>query len=333
MGGTRWSDEHYKERATYRAVNHVSTFAYSDDVKSGKTEEKAHNKLDPKDVKFRESCDSDVHPNSRAVAVLLDVTGSMSVVPKIVQENLPKLMGLLLRKGYLDHPHILIGAVGDAANPDKVPLQVGQFEAGIEIENDLTNLYLEGGGGGGSSESYELGMYFIARHTKMDCFDKRGEKGYLFIIGDEMPYKKVKRAEVERIIGDKLQADIPVEELVQELEKKYHVFFIIPNMTNHYNDNAISDRWKELLNQNVIKLDDPAGIAELIAATVGVNEGKVDVDDLEDDLKEAGATKSISNAVSGALVPMTKGKNLSKKAKGTDIAVPDSGAASGVATV
>src|SRR5206468_3075582 len=147
-----------------------------------------------------------------------DVTGSMSTVPRVIQENLPKLMGLLLRKGYLDHPHILVGAIGDVPNPDRAPLQVGQFEAGIEIENDLTNLYLEGGGGGGMSESYELGMYFIARHTKIDCFDKRGEKGYLFLIGDEMPYKKVKKSEVEKIIGDKLQADISVEELVQELE-------------------------------------------------------------------------------------------------------------------
>ena len=38
------------------------------------------------------------------------------------------------------------------------------------------------------TESYELAMYFMARHTALDCHEKRGKRGYLFIIGDEMAY-------------------------------------------------------------------------------------------------------------------------------------------------
>ena len=148
--------------------------------------------MDPRDVRVRESRDSDAHPESHAVAVLFDVTGSMQGVPRILQANLPKLMGLLIRKGYLDHPQILIGAIGDATC-DAAPLQVGQFESGIEIEEDLGKLYLEGGGGGHITESYELAMYFMARHTAIDCFEKRGRRGYLFVIGDEIPYPQVKR--------------------------------------------------------------------------------------------------------------------------------------------
>ena len=106
-------------------------------------------------------------------------------------------MGLLLRKGYLAHPQILIGGIGDATC-DRAPLQVGQFESGIEIDEDLAKLWLEGGGGGQQTESYELAMYFMARHTSIDCLEKRGQRGYLFLIGDEMPYPKVKRKEVAR---------------------------------------------------------------------------------------------------------------------------------------
>ena len=29
-------------------------------------------------------------------------------------------------------------------------------------------------------------MYFMARHTSLDCHEKRGQRGYLFIIGDEL---------------------------------------------------------------------------------------------------------------------------------------------------
>ncbi len=113
----------------------------------------------------REARDSDAHPISNPVAVMFDVTGSMQTVPRILQKNLPTLMGLCLRKGYLDDPAILIGAIGDATC-DLVPLQVGQFESGNEIENDLNNLYLEGGGGGQQMESYELALYFLARKDR-----------------------------------------------------------------------------------------------------------------------------------------------------------------------
>src|SRR5271166_724984 len=197
MGSTRWSDDHYKDRAKLRAETGQDAFEYDHEIKIGAAEARVHDKMNPKGVKIRESRDSEAHPESHAVGVLFDVTGSMQTVPRILQENLPRLMGLLLRKGYLEHPQILIGAIGDATC-DSAPLQVGQFESGIEIEEDLGKLFLEGGGGGHITESYELAMYFMARHTALDCFEKRGKRGYLFVIGDELPYPRIKRAEVER---------------------------------------------------------------------------------------------------------------------------------------
>src|SRR5262245_39285696 len=178
MGSTRWSDEHHKDRARLRKASGRDAFEHDEDVRRGRVARGVHQKMNPLGVTVRESRDSDAHPESRAVAVLFDVTGSMQAVPRILQESLPRLMGLLIRKGYLDHPHILTGAVGDATSDD-APLQVGQFEAGIEIEEDLAKLFLEGGGGGTLSESYELAMYFMARHTSLDCFEKRGKRGYL----------------------------------------------------------------------------------------------------------------------------------------------------------
>src|SRR5262249_1706616 len=160
----------------------------------------------------------------------------------ILQQNLPKLMGLLIRKGYLEHPQILIGAIGDATC-DTAPLQVGQFESGIEIEEDLGKLFLEGGGGGHITESYELAMYFMARHTALDCFEKRGKRGSLFLIGDEAPYPQVKRKEVGKVIGDKLQADLPVTGLLAELRRTYDVYYVLPRMTSHWDNETVHRRW------------------------------------------------------------------------------------------
>jgi hypothetical protein len=301
MGTTRWSDDHYRDRAKLRARTGKDAFEYDHAIRTGAVARAVHPKMNPRGVRVRESRDSDAHPQSHAVAVLFDVTGSMQGVPRVLQARLPQLMGLLIRKGYLDHPQILIGAIGDATC-DAAPLQVGQFESGIEIEEDLGKLYLEGGGGGHITESYELALYFMARHTAIDCVEKRGRRGYLFVIGDEIPYPRIKRKEVGALIGDGLQTSIPVEEVVAELQRTYDVYHVLPNMTSNWNHPAVHRRWAELLGQKALRLEVPAAICELIASTVGVAEGKVDLEQLTDDLREAGSSAAVARAVRNTLV-------------------------------
>lgn len=324
MGSTRWSDDHYAARAHLRASTGTPLFAYDHDTRTKPTAEwKVNEKMDPKGVKFRESRDSDTHPTSHAVTVLFDVTGSMQSVPGVLQANLPKLMGLLIRKNYLAHPQIMIGGIGDATC-DRAPLQVGQFESGIEIEEDLQKMFLEAGGGGQNTESYELAMYFLANHTSLDCFEKRGKRGYLFIIGDERPYDAARRHHIENIIGDTIQSDIPTTELMAELQKKYDVYFIIPKMTSHWEDEEILRSWRALVGQNLLKLEDPSAVCELIASTIGLAEGVVDMAGIEHDLKQITSTSAI-NSVSKALATVSR--------TGTVAKVPDSGAGSGIATL
>jgi len=301
MGTTRWSDDHYRDRARLRARTGKDAFEYDHAIRIGEADRAVHQKMNPYGVKVRESRDSAAHPLSHAVAVLFDVTGSMQDVPRILQANLPKLMGLLIRKGYLDHPQILIGAIGDATS-DEAPLQVGQFESGIEIEEDLGKLYLEGGGGGHITESYELALYFMARHTAIDCHEKRGQRGYLFVIGDEIPYAKVKHKEVTALIGDGLQSNLSVEQVVAELQRTYDVYHVLPKMTNHWNNPVVHRSWAELLGQNALRLEEPSAICELIASTIGVAEGKVDLEHLTDDLREAGASDAAAQVVRESLV-------------------------------
>lgn len=302
MGYTAWSDEYYRTRAAFTKAHGLSAFAHDADIRAQKIRAAVHPDMDPRRFKdgLRISRDSDAHPDSHAVAVLFDVTGSMGVVPRILQENLTTLFGLCLRRGYLEHPAILVGGVGDATC-DAVPLQIGQFESGNEVEDDLSRLFLEGGGGGQQMESYELALYFLARKTSIDCFEKRGRKGYAFLIGDEMPYGKVKRREVERIFGDTLQEDIPVRNLVEEARKKWELHFVIPKLSSYYDDPKILSRWRDLLGQQVFKLEDPAGISEFIASAVGVAEEAVDPSALAADLGKAGVKKKVIDAVAAAL--------------------------------
>jgi hypothetical protein len=257
-----------------------------------------------------------VHPNSVAIGVVFDVTGSMGGVPVELQKKLPQLMGLLLRKGYVQDPQILFGAVGDVFS-DRVPLQIGQFESGIEMDDDLGRLYLEGGGGGSFEESYDEALYFFARHTSIDCFEKRGKKGYLFVIGDEMPYAKTGVAEIEKVIGDDLPRALSIEEVVREAREKYHVFFVIPHGTSHGTDPKLRKRWESLLGkENVIMLPNADGVCEAIGLAIGLIEGTANADALDDDLVDAGASSSTAHAVAAALGPLAKTTALATVATG-----------------
>lgn len=249
----------------------------------------------------------------------LDVTGSMSSVPSKIQAKLPLLLGLILRKGYLADPAICVAGIGDVKY-DSVPLQIGQFESGVEIDDDITKLFLEGGGGGNRSESYELALYFLARCVSSDSWEKRNKKGYAFIICDEELPDRVSADEVSRVFGETsvLQDDIPIADLVKEVMEKWELYCIIPNMTSHYNDPSFSKRWTELLGQNVIKLDDPNGISELIASTIGILEEN-DLVTIMSDLKDHGVDSTLVNSVSKALTEIDK-KDISTISKGTGLA-------------
>lgn len=280
MGSGRWSADVYQAAERYRSATGRSAFAYSDE--GART---VHPQLDPRTARVRESRDSGEHPRSTAIAVLFDVTGSMGHVPRQLQTRLPDLFEVLLNRGYATDPQVLFGAIGDATC-DRVPLQIGQFESDNRMDDDLGRIVLEGGGGGQRTESYELAMYFMARHTDIDCVTKRGRRGYLFIIGDEMAYPTVKPAEVRRIIGDNLGEPIRTEAIVAELTQMYDVYFILPAGASYTGDQQILSYWRRLLGPNVIELDDLCAVSETIALTVGLAERSVSPEQARLDLAE-----------------------------------------------
>lgn len=301
MGSGEWVTDVYADRTSAKRAAGKSIFDYDATLRSIPHHlRKAHPTLDPSGVRVRESRDSDEHPNSLAIATFFDVTGSMGGIPITLQKKLPELNGLLMRKGYVENPQIMFGAIGDATC-DRVPLQVGQFESDNRMDENLENIYLEGGGGGQMTESYELAMYFTARHTDIDCWNARRHKGYMFMIGDEMAYDRVKRNEVRDVIGDGLKEDIPIKSVVAELKQRYNPYYILPEGASYGGNKEVLGFWRRLLGQNVIELDDPEAVCETIALQIGINEGTTDLDEGEKHLKELGVPTSTIRSVRRAL--------------------------------
>ncbi|PXX57797.1 hypothetical protein DFR70_11627 [Nocardia tenerifensis] len=289
MGYGNWDDSAYQAAKTFRASRGLDDFGYTAEMRSVPYADwQAHPTLDPFGVAARECRDSADHGNSLPIAVLFDVTGSMGRVPRIMQQKLGKLHGLLRRKGYADDPQILFGAIGDA-DCDRVPLQVGQFESDNRMDEQLRAILLEGGGGGQKSESYELAAYFMATHIVTDAWEKRGKKGYLFLIGDELNKPRLASRHIRGVIGDSVRRDVAVESIYRELAERWHVYYILPNQSSYYDDPEIADHWRGMLGQGFLKLDDPAAVCELIALTVGLEEGRVDVDSGLADLRDVGS--------------------------------------------
>lgn len=246
MGSGRYSSSVYAANTSLRAAKGISDFAYHDDVlsRTPRNQWKPHQTLDPNGLSIRESRDSIEHPNSIAVACFFDVTGSMAGIPRTLQKELPALLGSLQSTNGLDDVQILFGGIGDATC-DMVPLQVGQFESDNRLDENLENLVLEGGGGGGMKESYELALYLAAKHMSCDCFEKRNEKGFLFLTGDEAAYPKVKKTEVQNILDLGIQEDIKFADIMTEAQRKFHVFFILPSRASHGSDPSIIKFWKD----------------------------------------------------------------------------------------
>lgn len=321
MGGGSWSSRSYSDTTKARVARGEDAFAHSVTAhKTGVYE--VHEYVDPKRTNkagehtgtiTREALDSDEHPESLPIVVVFDETGSMGRLPRVLQEKLPKLYGLLLEKGYVEHPQILYGAVGDAYS-DRAPLQIGQFESSNRADEQLGKLLLEGNGGGGNHESYELAAYFIARHTFTDAWEKRGKKGYLFLIGDERVYDTVRREQVEKLIGDGLQENISTRDIFAELREKWEVFFLfaeegtydVPTVLDATpGDDALG--WRDLLGQSAIVLEDATAVCETIALAIGVNEGTIDLEEGLAHLAEIGTESETTEAVGRALAVVASG--------------------------
>lgn len=266
MGYSRWDSDDWKSYAkttSTKSTAHIFTSTHMKDA------------LNPLNT-MRESRDSVANPNSNAIIVGLDVTGSMGMLADaLARDGLGVMVEEILKRKPVTDPHTMIMAIGDAYC-DRSPLQITQFEADNSLVPQLADLWLEKGGGGNRFESYNLPWYYAATHTSIDCFEKRNKKGYLFTIGDEEAPAPVLASQIKKIIGDDVQRDFSSKELLTMASRMYEVFHIIVEEGSHARayPNEVYNSWVDLLGQRVIRLSDHKKLAEVIVSAIEVNEGK-----------------------------------------------------------
>lgn len=256
MGNARWSDADWQAHAQVaRKKSRSQLFAQSSLAPE----------LDPARIRYRESCDSEANPQSTPIILAVDETGSMGVLAEvIIKQGLGTIMRAIYDRRPVTDPHILCMALGDAYT-DSAPLQVTQFEAGVEpLINQVRQLYLEGNGGGNGGESYALAWLFAAAKTRCDAF-KHGRKGFLFTIGDEAPHRTVTREQAERFAGVPAEADLDAQSLLASLKDDWHVFHLIVETPTTKEQKAVP-KWRELLGERAVTVSDVERLAEVIVS-------------------------------------------------------------------
>lgn len=268
MGGGKWLSQDWDKYSQSRGITQQST------VKQIYRGTHMKKELNPHGIKYRESCHSDDNPHSTAIILGLDVTGSMGyLAEEIAKGALNTTINEIYDKKPVSDPHVMVAAIGDGFSDD-APLQVTQFEADIRLAEQLTNIWFEGCGGGNDGESYLALWYFAARHTKIDCFEKDGRKGFLFTIGDEPNHKVLTKTQIKEIFGDDVERDLTAEELLTEVSRQYEVFHFCVGYFQHYDSLT---RWRKLLNERAMEVTDVSKIPQIIVSTMEVLAGK-DVD-------------------------------------------------------
>lgn len=267
MGSSRWDAEDWKRSARATAGKRTEDVFSARGMKP---------ELNPFGVGIRESRDSAVNPASTAIIVGLDVTGSMGMIADALARNgLGTMVEEILARKPVSDPHILACGIGDAYC-DRAPLQITQFEADIRIADQLKMIWLEKGGGGNRHESYHLPWYFAAAHTSIDCFEKRGKKGYLFTVGDEEPPEELLAGQIESVFGETVPRDFTTGELLTMASRTYHIFHIVVEEGSYARSNmsSVIDKWTDLLGQRVLRLADHTRLAEVVVSAIEVTEGR-----------------------------------------------------------
>ncbi len=262
MGYGSYTSNDWTKLKSSRGINNSSN------VSQIFTNSELKDKYNPKFINMRESCDSNDSPLSTPIIIAFDDTASMGYLAEEIAKNaLNRTITEIYDKQPVTNPHIMCAAFGNFR--DGAPLQVTQFEADIKIAEQLFDLWIERGGQGYSGDSYV--WYFAAKHTKIDSYNKRNKKGFLFTIGDDFCDRGLTAELAKTIYDDDIPKELSREELIEQASEKYELFHII---TKSINPNGL-ESWSKLLPGRVanVAADGVKYLSEIIISIMQLANG------------------------------------------------------------
>jgi hypothetical protein len=229
------------------------------------------------------------------IVCMLDVTGSMGDSVYVIYEKLGTFFLEIQKQNYLDDPAISFAAIGDCYC-DRSPLQVAQFSQSMELIGYLEQLYIEHGGGGQGRESYETMLYYYWKHCEL----QNTEVPFLFIIGDEGFYEKVSGQHRRNYLGEPLAADVSAEVVFEAIQHKFAGNVFLLHLPYGGGDAQIVSQWRSMLGENVINLEDPTLVVEVMLGIIAMTMNKRSMKTYLDDFRVLYQADRLKSAKPGA---------------------------------
>lgn len=263
-----------------------------------------HPNLDPKNWS-----DSKISTHSRSPIVFgLDVTGSMGEWVKIIYEKLPMFYGQIMLQKYLEDPAISFCAIGDH-EASFAPLQISPFSQGLEIDDQIKKLFLEGGGGGNSKESYELAAWFYLNKCELE----NSQFPFFFVTGDEVFFDKISKTALKKVIGIELDStivninndntELSSIEAFKLLCKKFNVFHIRKSYGDVGKDKEMSKKWAEALGpERILDVQTPKACIDVVLGAIAITSGARNLEGYIKDMRDRGQTNERIKEVTKSLI-------------------------------
>src|SRR5205814_5124022 len=91
-------------------------------------------------------------------------------------------------------------------------------------------------------------------------------------------------------------------DIVEEVKRKYHVYFVVPGGASHGKDPAVLNFWEKLVGTDrVIVLQSPDETSECIALAIGINEGVIDRPAAVQQMQKRGVVGRTIESITAAL--------------------------------
>lgn len=266
--------------------------------------------------RFRQDGDVWTLPNGTPMAetTLLDTTGSMGGnvgIALVVLETAYKLLTegphAVLARYDVQVMHEIFGDV-----TDKYILKRSQFEMDVEIAKQLTYMSPERAGGD-TPEDPQYGLFGDAYLTSA-FINQYGLKYYHFTVSDAPGRYYVDTANLTRVFGPTVferlaengqqidRGHLQLNQILADLRKNAHTFFFQVN-----NDSEATRFWGKLYGECMLKLPRTELLGHMKAVVIGLTEGTLDLQSVEEFLRNAQIGRDDARAILRAVADIPVG--------------------------
>jgi hypothetical protein len=123
----------------------------------------------------------------------------------------------------------------------------------------------------------------------LKCRTRLRADANFFVYADEPMRLKIFRNDILTIYGERIEADIPLAQIVSELQRQYHVFVLWPANSPYQHS---FEQYKTIFGaDHVLVLEDAKWLPEFIGTIIGMVESKLSKDAAVHDLVALGTDR------------------------------------------